>query len=263
MKWRSSCDKVHAFVDRHVARALAETKPSDDPESKSPSSTRYILINEMAKQIRDPIDLRFQVINVFFPARDSTGNALSNAFFNLARNPEVWTELREQALALGDQPLTFELLKSLTFFKYVLFESLRLQGPSGRIARTAIQDTILPRGGGPDGAAPIFVPKGTIVALNTYAPNHWKDTWGEDVEEFKPQRWIGSKHTRDWTPFFGGPRICPAQQQVLTQAVYLLVRMVTTFEKIENRDPCIEYMELTKMLTESRNGAKVALYPPG
>ncbi|CAF9936885.1 MAG: hypothetical protein ALECFALPRED_006997 [Alectoria fallacina] len=262
-KWKSSCDKVHAFVDRHVARALAETKPTDDPETESPSSPRYILINEIAKQIRDPIDLRFQVINVFFPARDSTGIALSNAFFNLARNPGVWTELREQALALGDQPLTFELLKSLTFFKYVLFESLRLQGPSGRVARTAIQDTILPRGGGPDGTAPIFVQKGTIVALNTYAPNHWKDTWGEDVEEFRPKRWIGSKHTWDWTPFFGGPRICPAQQQVLTQAVYLLVRMVTAFEKIENRDPSVAYVELTKMLTESRNGAKVALHPPG
>lgn len=247
-KSRTSCDKVHAFVDRHVARALAETKSSDDPETEPPASPRYILINEMAKQIRDPADLRFQVIN---------------AFFNLARNPEVWTELRQQALALADQPLTFELLKSLTFFKYVLFESLRLQGPSGRIARTAIQDIMLPRGGGPDGTAPVFVQKGTIVALNTYAPNHWKDTWGEDVEEFRPKRWIGSRHTWDWTPFFGGPRICPAQQQVLTQAVYLLVRMASTFERIENRDLSLEYVELTKMLTESRNGAKVALYPPG
>lgn len=59
----------------------------------------------MAKQIRDPIDLPFQIINVFFPARDSTGIALSNAFCNLARNPEVWTELREKALAMGGQPL--------------------------------------------------------------------------------------------------------------------------------------------------------------
>ena len=74
---------------------------------------------------------------------------------------------------------------------------------------------------------------------------------------------MGSKHTWGWTPFFGGPRICPAQQQVLTQAVYLLVRMVMTFEKIENRDASVEYVELTKMLTESRNGVKVALYPPG
>lgn len=101
------------------------------------------------------------------------------------------------------------------------------------------------------------------VALITYAPNHWKNIWGEDVEEFRPKRWIGSKHTWDWTPFFGGPRICPAQQQILTQAVYPLVRMVMTFGKIENRDSLVDYVELTKMLTESRKRAKVAPYPPG
>ena len=261
-KWKASCEKVHAFVDKHVARALAETEPGIVPKYGSPHPHRYILIHEMAKQIRDPIELRFQVINVFLPARDSTGIALSNALFNLARNPEVWTELREQALALGDRPLTFEVIKSLNLFKYVLYESLRLQGPSGRIARTAVQDTILPRGGGSDGTAPVFVQKGTIVALNTYAPNHWKDVWGDDVEHFRPKRWIGSKRTWDWTPFFGGPRICPAQQQVLTQAVYLLVRMATMYERIENRDTCVEYVEMTKMLTESRNGVKVALFPP-
>jgi cytochrome P450 len=262
-KWKDSYGNVHAFIDKHVARALAKTKPGTQAGNDLPTPHRYILVDEMAKQIRDPIDLRFQVLNVFFPARDSTGIALSNALFNLSRKPDVWRELREQALALGDRPLTFEALKSLPLFKYVLFESLRLQGPSGRIARTAVRDTILPRGGGPNGAAPIFVPKGTVVALNTYAPNHWKDVWGDDVEAFRPQRWVGSKHTWDWTPFFGGPRICPAQQQVLTQAVYLLVRMVTAFERIENRDPEVEYVELTKMLTESRNGVKVTLFPPG
>ena len=262
-KWKDSLKKVHAFVDKHVGHALAETNTGVDSENGLPSHHRYVLIREMAREIRDPIELRFQVINVFFPARDSTGIALSNALFNLARNPKVWTELREQALALGDRPVTFETLKSLHLFRYVLFESLRLQGPSGRIARTAVKDTILPCGGGPDGAAPILVRKGDIVALNTFAANHWEDQWGDDVEQFRPQRWIGSKHTWDWTPFYGGPRICPAQQQVLTQAVYLLVRMVTAYERIENRDPSVEYVEMTKMLTESRNGVKVALYRPG
>ena len=78
-----------------------------------------------------------------------------------------------------------------------MYEPLRLQGPSGRVARTAVQDSILPR------AAPVFVPKDTIVALNTYRPNHWKDNWGDDVEEFRPHRWIGSKRgigRRFWQP---------------------------------------------------------------
>lgn len=216
----------------------------------------------MAKHIRDPIMLRFAVLNIFFPARDSTPIALSNTIFNLARNPGIWTDLREKALALGDQPLTFNLLKTLTPFRNVLYEAIRLQGPSGRVQRTAIRDTILPRGGGLDGSSTVFIPQGTVVAVNMYPTNHDREFWGEDVEAYKPSRFEDTKiGTWDFEPFLGGPRRCPAQEMVITQGVYLLVRMVREFETIENRDACMEYVERIKMLCESRNGAQVALHP--
>jgi cytochrome P450 len=189
------------------------------------------------------------------------GIALYNTFFHLARNPGIWSELRAQALAHDNAPLTFEVLKSLSLFRYALFEGVRLQGPSGRIARTAVRDTVLPRGGGPDGSAPVFVPKGTIVALNNFSHFHDRAFWGDDDEEFRPSRFVGKTYTWEFAPFLGGPRICPAQQQVITQAVYLLVRMAQEFVTIENRDPCPEYVELIKMLCERRNGVKVALHP--
>jgi hypothetical protein len=34
-----------------------------------------------------------------------------------------------------------------------------------------------------------------------------------------------------------GPRICPAQQQVLTYSLYLLVKLTQKFESLENCDP--------------------------
>jgi cytochrome P450 monooxygenase len=254
--WKQNYDKVHAFID------LAAT----DPEAKSSERStdqpqRYILIDEMAKEIRDPITLRSEVLNIFFPAPIPRGIALSNTFFHLARNPGIWAELRAQALAHDSAPLTFGVLKSFSLFRYALFEGIRLQGPSGRIARTAVRDTVLPRGGGPDGSAPVFVPKGTIVALNNFPLFHDRASWGDDVEEFRPSRFVGKTYTWEFAPFLGGPRICPAQQQVITQAVYLLVRMAQEFETIENGDPCPEYVELIKMLCESRNGVKVALLP--
>ena len=215
----------------------------------------------MAKEIRDPIELRFQILNVFLPARDTTSIAVGNALFHLARNPKVWTDLRSTALALGSQALTFEVLKSLVLFKHVLFETIRLQGPSGRVLRTALHNTILPIGGGPDGQSPIFVEQGAVVALNLWGLHHDVGIWGEDANEFKPQRWVDKRPMWDFVPFLGGPRICPAQQQVLTQAVYVLVRLVREFSSIENRDPTEEYIELTKMTTESRNGVKIALFP--
>lgn len=92
------------------------------------------------------------------------------------------------------------------------------------------------------------------------ATNNITIVGGDDVEEFKPRRFADRRMDWDFTPFLGGPRICPAQQQVLTQAVYLLVRMTRKFVRIENRDPVLEYVEMVRMTTESRNGVKVALF---
>lgn len=129
----------------------------------------------MAKQTRDHVDLRFQILNVFLPARDTTSILVGNALFHLARNPEIWTQLRAESLALRDRDLTFETLKSLQLFKHVINETLRLQGLAGRIQRIASRNTILPVGGGSNGKAPVFVKKGTIVALNNWCLHHDKD----------------------------------------------------------------------------------------
>ena len=267
-KWKSAYRKLHAFIDVRVKRALEETKStgtkglSEDPQLAKRGSTQgYILLNEMAKEIRDPIELRYQILNVFLPAHDTTSIAIGNALFQLARHPNVWKDLRNNSLALGSRPLSFELLKSLTLFRHVIFETIRLQGPSARIFRTALRDTILPVGGGADGRSPLFVERGVVVALNVWALHHDRDIWGADADQFRPQRWDSRRpSTWEFIPFFGGPRVCPAQEQVLTQMVYLLVQLVTTFPRIENRDPSQEYVELTKMATESRNGVKVALF---
>lgn len=259
--FKRACDKLHSYVDVHVQRALEATSPKnlkrDEDEEKQ---TRYILLHEMAKQTRDPIELRFQILNVFIAARATISILTGNIIFHLARHPQIWTELREQSLALGDQPLTFELLKSLTFFRHVIHETVRLTGPSGRVRRQAIKNTILPVGGGPDGKAPVFVEKGTIVALDLYSLHHDKDIWGDDAFEFNPHRWEGKKPMWEFVPFLGGPRMCPAQQQVLTQGIYLLVRLTKEFVRIENRDEIWEFIEMAKGVVESRNGVKVAFF---
>ena len=258
MTWKEDYTKVHAFIDQQIARY---SDPADSKVDPSDQRHRYVLIEGMAREIQDPIELRFQLLNIFFPARDTSAIAVSNTLFFLARNPEIWTELRQQALKFGDQPLTFERLKSLHSFRYTLFEGIRLQGPSGQTRREALRDTTLPRGGGPDGSSPVFVPKGTYIYLNNFPKMYDTSVWGEDVEAFRPSRFEGKLLNWEFTPFFGGPRICPAINQVISQSVYLLVRLVTEFESIENRDECFEYVEQIRMLCESRNGIKIALHP--
>jgi len=266
-KWKKFYSKVHAFIDSQVDQALKETaqdrnNPDDHkeaPESKIPE--RLLLLNEMALAIRDPQQLRHQILNVFLAARDTTSILLGNAMFLLARKPNVWTDLRNSVLAIGSQPLTYSVIQSLVHFKHDLLEVIRLQGLAGRIFRSALRDTVLPVGGGPHGQSPILLKKDSMIALNVWSLHHDEDIWEEDVNDFKPERWVDRQLKSKFVPFFRGPRVCPAQHQVLIQASYVLVRLVQEFERIENRDPVQEYIEITRMLTESRNGVRIALIP--
>lgn len=260
--WKENYSKVHAFVDRNVELAMARV--NSKPSEKTSERRRYVLADEMAKVISDPVALRFQLLNIFMPARDGTAILMSNTIFYLARNPPVWAELHKQALALGDskEPLTLQTLKSLTYFRHTLQETLRIQGPYAGMRNVANRDTVLPRGGGPDGSAPVFVPKGTKISLCTLPGFEDPEVWGDDVRTFRPSRFEGKAQLGyDFYPFAAGPRVCPGQEQVYIQATYLLVRMAQKYKAIESRDPCLEYVEAVRALMESKNGVKVGLIP--
>ena len=66
--------------------------------------------------------------------------------------------------------------------------------------------------------------------------HHRPDIWGPDVEEFKPERWVGRKPGWEFLPFNGGPRICLGQQFALTEAGYVIVRLLQSFDRVEAMD---------------------------
>lgn len=100
-----------------------------------------------------------------------------------------------------------------------------------------------------------------------WAAQRDKDLWGADAEEFRPERWEGdhpslkSRSGWDYMPFLAGPRVCPARQMVLTEAAYILVKMLQKFSIMENRDPEWGFVEEHRLTMQSRNGVKVALTP--
>lgn len=51
-------------------------------------------------------------------------------------------------------------------------------------------------------------------------------------------------------------RMCPAENQVLTQLSYPFVRIVQKFRAVEDKDETGEYEEEIKTTVESRNGIK-------
>ncbi|KAF7933778.1 uncharacterized protein EAE98_003487 [Botrytis deweyae] len=259
--WKEAYTNVHAFVDKRVSAALEKQR---NPK-KETGPKRYVLLEEMTKITQDPYDLRMHIINVFFPARDTAAIAFADVVFELARHPGEWKKLKMEVDSIdSSQALTFEFLRSLRVTKAIINESLRLHPAASRLGKISLRDTILPKGGGEDGQSPIFVPKGTVVGLDLYTLQRDPAIWGADADEFKPDRWLDVNRPLweakwQYEPFLGGIRMCPAQNQVLIQLSYLLVRLAQQIEVIENRDEVFEYLERVTMTVESKNGAKIAV----
>ncbi|KAF2233659.1 cytochrome P450 alkane hydroxylase [Viridothelium virens] len=262
-EWKSAVSKVHAFIDRYVENALSSQQQRHSKSAKSRDDEygnrkKITLLQEMAKETSDKIELRNQILNVFFPARDSTAIAVSNTIYLLARHPRVWEKLRAEVGKLEGTDLTFESLKSLAYLRYTVNEAIRLHSPIHESFRMCLKSTVLPCGGGQNGDFPFLVHKGQVVAMHVYSLHRDESIWGADAEDFRPERWEGRRVGWEYVPFLGGPRICPAQNMVLAEISYVLTRLLQEFSAIENRDP-EPWAEEHRMTAESRHGCKVAL----
>ncbi|VVT54771.1 uncharacterized protein SAPINGB_P004254 [Magnusiomyces paraingens] len=241
-QWCATCK---TFTDSYVQMALGRAAKLE----KETDSDNYVFLDQLVKETRDPQVLRDQALNILLAGRDTTASLLSWIFYNLAIYPEIFAKLRAEILAqFGDTPasITFESLKQCTYLRYVINETLRLFPIVPGNGRTAIRDTYLPRGGvdpaNPDdyfGSRPVFVPKGTTVGYSVYMLHHNPYFWGIDAAEFRPERWSEPRpnaHSWDYLPFNGGPRICLGQQFALTEAAYVVVRLLQTFGEIRGAE---------------------------
>ena len=112
-KWQSYCDLILSYINDRVEDAFQRVTLPEQPQ-KPMNDLR--IVDELVKATSDKLSLRYLVLSIFSPAHDTVAVTLSNVFFHLARNPGVWTKLREEVLAFGLAPLTHEMLAS---FKYL------------------------------------------------------------------------------------------------------------------------------------------------
>ncbi|KAI5952224.1 hypothetical protein CANMA_005067 [Candida margitis] len=256
-EFRDCNKKVQHLAQYFVNKALNFTPEELEEKSKD----GYVFLYELVKQTRNPQVLQDQLLNIMVAGRDTTAGLLSFTMFELSRNPEVWQKLRQEIIEnFGEgenakvESITFETLKKCEYLKAVLNETLRLYPSVPVNFRTATRDTTLPRGGGPDGTKPIYVPKGSTVAYSVYVTHRLEEYYGKDSREFKPERWENIKRL-GWAylPFNGGPRICLGQQFALTEASYVVARLAQMFPTLESQDdvyPPKKCVHLTMNLDE-------------
>ncbi|RAL67971.1 hypothetical protein DID88_008695 [Monilinia fructigena] len=233
-------------------------------QEKPRNPDRYVFFEALAEKTRDPIALRAQVMNILLAGRDTTASLLGFAILTLARDPVRYQKLREIVLNEfgtfnGPKNVTFAHIKTCKYLQWVLNETLRLYPLVPWNFRVSNKDTTLPRVGGKDGKSKVFVKKGSVVEYSSYALHRREDIWGEDVNEFKPERWEARKGGWEYLPFNGGPRICLGQQYALTEASFFIIRLLQKFDQMESVDKEEVTFNLTLTMC-SGNGVTIKLH---
>jgi cytochrome P450 len=231
-------------------------------ESKIDSKRRYNFISALLEATPDRTTIRSELLNILLAGRDTVASLLSNIIWELPRHPSVLGKLRTEIEdTVGDAAPTYEQLKDMKYLKAIVNESQRLYPIVPINSREALVDTVLPRGGGPGESSPVLVPKGSYVAWHMYSMQRRTDLFGPDADGFRPERWLEPGFRPGWAfvPFSGGPRVCIGQNFALTEAMYVVVRLVQGFE-IERRD-MQEWREKFSITCTGLGGCKVGLRP--
>jgi len=157
---------------------------------------------------------------------DTTGTGMGSVLRFILTNPVVLARVREEindaeAKGLLSTPIRYdETRQHLPFFVACIKESLRLNPPAPNLF-----PRIVPQGGKViDGH---FVPAGTEITNNAWTIQRNKDFYGEDAEEFKPERWMESEQrsfrleAAQFT-FGAGPRVCLGKEVAMLEMHKLL-----------------------------------------
>jgi len=119
-----SVAKVHAYMDAHVDKAIQRRRLQEQSKKDvNQDAKRYIFSDELVKLTDDRPTLRDQLLGIFFAGRDTTAALLSNLFFVLARNPDMWLRLQEEVDTINGRNPVLDELKGLRYLNFCFNES--------------------------------------------------------------------------------------------------------------------------------------------
>jgi hypothetical protein len=122
---RDAVKYAHTAIEGWVKQAMELKRKSELSDEKAKDrGERYVFVNELARHEEvDAIRVRDETMNVLLAGRDTTASLLSNLWFVLAREPEIYKKLQAEVDELKGQQPSYEALRNMKYIKYAVQES--------------------------------------------------------------------------------------------------------------------------------------------
>lgn len=136
----------------------------------------------------------------------------------------------------------------------ILHEVLRLYPPAITMTRAVRKETKI---------GDISFPAGVDLVLPVLQVHHDHELWGEDAEQFNPERFEGgvskaTKNTSIFFPFGGGPRLCIGYNFALLEAKLALSLILQRFWF--ELSPSYAHAPYTLLTLQPQHGAQIILH---
>ncbi|KAJ3281487.1 hypothetical protein HDU76_008917, partial [Blyttiomyces sp. JEL0837] len=246
-KRKQQIDAARAIVDQSAAELVKGHKEAINTarlDDKGNNLMRLLIKANMeevdpAKQITDG-EMAAQITTFLGAGHETTANLLCWALHYLSRDQDVQDRLFAELQELMPEtttPVTPELLNSMTILDSIVKETLRLAPSIPLLRRSAMEDNEI------DGYP---IPKGTNILVPVYAVHRLSEYWGDDAEEWKPDRWDsrpvdsdesldsvgggqGSRSFGTYIPFNVGPRNCIGHRFATSESKTVLAVLCRSF----------------------------------
>ncbi|KAL1900637.1 hypothetical protein Sste5346_002362 [Sporothrix stenoceras] len=241
-KFIPALDTKNALITRMALEELGRRKPFDkESEGKwrGGDGRQDLLASLIKGHLKDPE--KFAEGDVFavahgaiFAGSDSTASTMQSFFWQVLHDRRIYEKLINEvdtAVADGTIPPTGNVSwtegQNLPYFQACLRESMRVRPAVG----LNITRLVPPEGAELDG---IFFPGGTRVAVNGWVIHRDRATFGEDADEFRPERWTEDEERarrmdRYMVQFGGGAHVCIGRNLALLEINKVLPRLLRDF----------------------------------
>ncbi|KAJ7979259.1 putative Cytochrome P450 [Quillaja saponaria] len=191
----------------------------------------------------------------YLAGQETTSSWLTWTLIVLAMHPDWQEKAREEVLQIcGKNEPNFEDITHFKIITMILYEVLRLYPPVIALYQHTNNETKI---------GDISLPAGVDVTLPFLLNNHDPELWGDDVEEFKPERFSEgvSKASKDqlaFFPFGWGPRTCIGQNFATMEAKMTLATILQHFSF--RLSPSYIHAPYTVMTLQPQHGAHITLH---